>query len=106
MAATSPVVRPHWGWFFLLDGGLALLCAVACSDRAYRRVAGVGPLPRQSALRRLLGVAAAVHVVEAIAAARGARRRAMPVRGWTLQTLLVGFPSLLALRRAPDGRLT
>jgi hypothetical protein len=103
MAPPSPVVRPHWGWFALLDGGLVLLCAVSFSDRLYGRVARIGPLPRRSALGRLLGVAVAVHVVEAMAAARGARRRTLPVRGWALQTLVVGFPSLLALRRVPGA---
>jgi hypothetical protein len=102
--ATSPVVRPHWRWFALLDGGLVLLCAVSFSDGAYGCLKGVGSerLPRQAALRLLLGGAVVIHVVEAMAAARGAQSRGLSVRGWTSQTLVVGFPSLLVLRRQHD----
>jgi hypothetical protein len=99
---TNPdVVRPHWGWFALLDGGLAVLLAVSLSGRAYGSVPEIGHrrLPPQKALRRLLAGTAAIHVVEAVAAARQASRRNLAVRGWVLQTLVVGFPSLLALRR-------
>jgi hypothetical protein len=96
------VVRPHWGWFALLDGGLVVLLAVSLSERAYGSVPEIGPLrlPPQKALRRLLGATAAIHVVEAGTAARQASLRDLPVRRWMLQTLVVGFPSLLALRRA------
>ena len=41
-----------------------------------------------------------IHATEAVAAGRMARRRGLPVQGWRLQTLVVGFPSLRALRRA------
>src|ERR1700722_5622988 len=101
MAVTESVAQPHWGWFALLDGGLVFLCAASFSLRAYQRLGRVAPvrLPRQSSLRGLFGGAVAVHVLEAVAAARGARRRALPVRGWALQTLVVGFPSLRALHR-------
>jgi hypothetical protein len=96
----SPVVRPHWGWFALLDGGLAALLSVSLSGRAYEGVGAIGlRLPPPRLLRHLLIGAVVVHVVEAMAAARDARRRGLPVRGWTLQTLIVGFPSLLTLRR-------
>jgi hypothetical protein len=100
VAATSPVVRPHWGWFALLDGGLALLCAVSFSDRTYRRLSGIArlPFPRRGTLRLLLGGAVTVHVVEAMGAERVARRRDLPARDWALQTLVVGFPSLVTLR--------
>ena len=43
---------------------------------------------------------AAIHVTEALVAGRIARRRGLPVRGWRWQTFIVGFPSLLALRRS------
>jgi hypothetical protein len=96
------VVRPRWGWFALLDGGIAVLLAVSLSQRAYERAPELGPLrlPTKKALRRLLAGTVIVHVVEASAAARLASRRDLPVRSWMLQTLAVGFPSLLALRRA------
>jgi Domain of unknown function (DUF4499) len=104
--SNSRVFRPPWGWFFLLDGGLALLGSVSFSDRAYGRVARLGRLPRQRVLRRLFVVAVAIHVGEAVGAARSAARRSLPVRVWAMQTLIVGFPSLLALRRASDGQVT
>jgi Domain of unknown function (DUF4499) len=102
----SLLVHPHWGWFVLLDGGLALLCSLSFSDRAHGGMARFSPLPRQRFLRRLFVLAVAIHVFEAIGAARGARRRGLPVRVWAMQTLVVGFPSLLALRHAPEGRET
>ena len=43
---------------------------------------------------------AVIHAAEALAAGRMARRRGLPARGWRLQTFVVGFPSLRALRRA------
>jgi hypothetical protein len=42
---------------------------------------------------------AVTHVGEALAAGPMARRRGLSPRGWRLQTLIVGFPSLRALRR-------
>ena len=47
----------------------------------------------------MLGGTAAIHVAEAVVAGRMARRRGLSPRGWRSQTLTVGFPSLLALRR-------
>jgi uncharacterized protein YhhL (DUF1145 family) len=44
-----------------------------------------------------------IHATEAVAAGRMARRRGLPTWGWRLQTLIVGFPSLRALRRAGAG---
>ena len=58
------------------------------------------PLPPRRVLRVILAGAVVIHVTEAVAAGRHARRRGLPARGWALQTLAVGFPSLLVLRRA------
>jgi hypothetical protein len=44
---------------------------------------------------------AAIHMAEAAFAGPMARRRGLATRGWRTQTLTVGFPSLLALRRVP-----
>jgi len=49
----------------------------------------------------LIGTAV-IHVTEAIVAGRMAKRRGLSPRGWRLQTLVVGFPSLRALRRTAD----
>jgi hypothetical protein len=108
MSMTSDVVRPHWGWFVLLDGGVAVLLAVTLSEQVYESVPVLGPLrlPERRALHWLVAGTAAVHVVEAAVAAGLASRRGLPVRSWTLQTFVVGFPSLLALRRVAMGEET
>jgi hypothetical protein len=60
-------------------------------------------LPSRQVLKSMLIGTAAVHVAEAMVAARGARRRGLRARGWALQTFVVGFPSLFALRRIPTA---
>jgi hypothetical protein len=97
--ARADVVRPSWGWFALLDGGIVVLTLLSVSAKAH--AASPVPLPPQRALRALLGATAVIHTAEALAAGGTAHRRGLPVRGWMLQTLTVGFPSLLALRRVP-----
>jgi Domain of unknown function (DUF4499) len=99
----SGVTRPSWAWFALLDGGLVALGALAASEGVHDRASEVSPLPLPSrpACQRMLAAAAAIHVVEALAAGRMARRRGISPRGWRSQTLVVGFPSLRALRRVP-----
>jgi hypothetical protein len=58
-------------------------------------------LPPQSTLRTMLAGTAVIHVAEALHAGRLASRRGLRRRGWILQTFVVGFPSLLALRKIP-----
>jgi hypothetical protein len=101
----STVARPSWLWFVVLDGGIVILARLVFSDGAYRRAAELsrGTLPPRGALRALLGATAVIHVTEAIAAGRMARRRGLAPAGWRLQTLVVGFPSLLALRKNEPG---
>jgi hypothetical protein len=98
----SRVVRPSLFWFLLLDGGIVLLARLALSRSAYERAGEMSgdKLPPQEALQVLLGATAVIHVSEAVAAGRMARRRGLSPRGWRLQTLIVGFPSLRALRKA------
>jgi hypothetical protein len=97
------VTRPSWAWFALLDGGLVALAILSSSETAHTRASEVSPvdLPSRPACQRLLGAAVAVHVLEALAVGRMARRRGISPRGWRSQTLVVGFPSLRALRRVP-----
>jgi len=57
-------------------------------------------LPPREVLQALLVGTALIHAAEALAAGRMARRRGLPARGWRGQTFIVGFPSLLALRRS------
>jgi hypothetical protein len=101
-ARRSRVVRPSWLWFLLLDGGIVVLARLVFSDAAYRRASELskGALPPRTALRALLGATAVIHIGEAFAAGRMARRRGLPAAGWRLQTFIVGFPSLRTLRKS------
>jgi Domain of unknown function (DUF4499) len=96
------VIRPNLLWFLLLDGGIVVLAKLVFSAKAYERAADMsgGVLPSRSALRALLIATTAIHTAEALAAGRIATRRGMPPGAWRRQTFIVGFPSLLALRRA------
>jgi|SRR5580698_6107391 hypothetical protein len=102
--ATRPkVTRPSLGWFLLLDGGIVALAALATSPSMHEKASESlpVPLPPRSALRSLLAGTAVVHLAEALHASRLAKRRGLRRRGWALQTFIVGFPSLLALRKIP-----
>lgn len=100
--------RPATAWFVILDGGVLALTVLAADRRAYDAAAARVPLPSRRTLQGLLWATAAVHAAEALAAGRLARRRGLPAGRWAAQTFLVGFPSLLALRRVtedlPTGR--
>ncbi len=89
-------------WFLLLDGGIVVLVKLVVSQRSYDTLNEMtgGKLPPRQALRGLLAATAVIHVVEAIAVGGMAKRRGLAPGGWRLQTLFVGFPSLLALRKA------
>ena len=101
-ATRSRAVRPSWFWFLLLDGGIVALTKLAVSKTAYDKVnemAGDGLPPRETLQALLIGTAV-VHAAEALAAGRMAKRRGLSPGGWRLQTFIVGFPSLLSLRRS------
>jgi hypothetical protein len=99
----SGVVRPSWAWFALLDGGIVALVILASHEGAHTVASGASPvpLPSQEVCRYMLVGTAAIHMAEAAFAGPMARRRGLATRGWRTQTLTVGFPSLLALRRVP-----
>jgi Transmembrane protein 254 len=100
----SGVVRPSLLWFLLLDGGIVLLTLLVFSDDAYARakVRLESRLPSRDTLVGLLIGTVVIHTAEAFAAGRVARRRGLSPRGWRAQTLVVGFPSLLALRQTRE----
>jgi hypothetical protein len=100
-AKGTGVVRPSLLWFLLLDGGIVVLVRLAFNRPAYDRALEVSGnrLPPREVLYSLVAATAAIHVGEALAAGRMARRLGLSPRGWRLQTLIVGFPSLRALRR-------
>jgi len=105
-AKRSSVVRPSWLWFLLLDGGIVVLTRLALSKTAHDKAGEMtgDVLPPREVLQVLLVGTAVIHAGEALAAGRMARRRGLPARGWRLQTFIVGFPSLLAMRRStPPG---
>jgi len=95
-------VRPSWLWFLLLDGGIVVLTTLAFSRSAYEKLGEKtgDALPPREVLQAMLVGTAIIHATEALAAGRIARRHGLPARGWRLQTFIVGFPSLLALRRS------
>ena len=97
----SGVVRPSLFWFLLLDGGIIALTKLALSKTAYDKVDDMtgDALPPRETLQAMLIGTAVIHVTEAIVAGRMAKRRGLSPGGWRLQTLVVGFPSLRALRR-------
>lgn len=95
------LLRPAVGWFALLDGGVVVLTTLALSPSAYGAASRRLPLPPRPALQGLLAATVAIHAAEATHAYRRSREGGSPVPGrWALQTLAVGFPSLLALRRS------
>lgn len=93
--------RPGLGWFLLLDGGLVNLAALSFNRTYYEKVREVMPMPEQEQLRLLFAGAVLLHAGEAMAARRMARRRGVPSGKWVRQTFIVGFPSLLKLRKIP-----
>lgn len=96
----APVTRPALAWFALLDGGVIALTSLVVSPALEARARQVLPLPSRQVMKAFLVGTAIVHVGEALAAGRTARRHGLPAGPWARQTFVVGFPSLLALRRA------
>ncbi|HEY1826708.1 MAG TPA: DUF4499 domain-containing protein [Acidimicrobiales bacterium] len=102
MAKKDPeVVRPHWLWFLVLDGGILMLIQIVLSRAPYEKVRErtADRLPSYQVVQGLLAGTAVIHVGEAMLAARMAGTRGLRRRGWALQTFAVGFPSLLELRK-------
>jgi hypothetical protein len=106
--ALATFATPSIGWFLLLDGGLVALEVLAFSRPAYEKARATVPLPEQSDLRRIFAVAVLLHVGEAFIAHRRATRLGLGESAgkWAAQTLVVGFPSLLAMRRVAKARAT
>jgi hypothetical protein len=104
-ASRSGLVRPSLFWFVLLDGGILLMIQLVLSQRSYDRLNELSGerLPRRTTVRAMLAGTAVIHAAEALAAGRTAARRGLAPGGWRIQTFVVGFPSLLALRKASHG---
>jgi hypothetical protein len=103
-AVAETVEHPHVFWWASIIFGMSLLSALALSDAAHALWSQqVTTLLPQSLLRIVLIGAVVAHIGEALYAYRLAGRLglARSQLGWTLQTLVLGFPSLrLLLRRA------
>jgi hypothetical protein len=101
----SGLVRPSLFWFLLLDGGIVVMIKLVVSQQAYDRLNEMtgDRLPPRSTVRALLAGTVVIHLAEALAAGRIAKRRGLTPGAWRLQTFVVGFPSLLALRKAGRG---
>jgi hypothetical protein len=104
-ATSSGLVRPSLLWFLLLDGGIVVMIKLVLSQTAYDRLNELSgeKLPPRSTVRAMLAGTVVIHLAEALAAGRLAKRRGLAPGGWRIQTLIVGFPSLLALRKASRG---
>jgi len=100
MKTDATIERPSIASFVILDGSLAVLAALAISpglaDQVRRRV----PIPSNRVLRWILIAAGVVHLGEGVVAWRLAQAKGLNARSWAVQTTLVGFPSLVLLRRS------
>lgn len=90
---TFVAVDPRW--YLTNTGGIGLTGVVAARSR-------------RPALRWLFQAAVAIHVGEAVYSYRAARRAGLHASAprWAVQTLAVGFPSLVALHATIRARST
>jgi hypothetical protein len=93
--------RPALFWYALLDSGIASLAVLASSQGAYDTVSSRLPVPPRSLLQAAVVGTVLVHVGEATFAYRTAKAAGMDRSAgrWAREALLVGFPSLLLLRK-------
>lgn len=105
MTAAAPAhdrfERPPLPWYVLLDSGIAVLAVLAVSPGLHDTVSARLPLPSRPLLRAAIIGTALVHVGEATFAYRTAKAAGMhhTAGRWAREALVVGFPSLLALKR-------
>lgn len=96
------VDHPHWTLWLLVLGGLTILALQGFSTPFFQWwVAHINRLPSQRGMAWLFVVCIPIHVFEAVYVHRLARRLALSrsVLGWTVQTLLLGYPSTRLIRR-------
>ena len=89
MTADDTFVPVDRRWWLTNTGGIVVTGVLAAATG-------------RPALRRLFHAAVAIHVGEAVYSYRAARQAGFTASAprWALQTLGVGFPSLIALRAA------
>lgn len=98
----APIARPNLLWRGFVLGGVGTLKVLSLSDAAWEwwedHVTDAVP---RSVFRGALAGTAVLHVAEAAAARRWARRAGVDhVGAWMRTTALYGFPELILLRRA------
>jgi len=98
-------VRPSLLWYVALDSGVALTAAMALSADLYAKVAEASPVPVPSrrAVQAMFAGTVVLHIIESKVAYSMAKRRGQDrsaVR-WGVSALVVGFPTLLKLRKLP-----
>jgi Domain of unknown function (DUF4499) len=95
MTADDTFVPVDRRWWLTNTGGIVLTGVLAAATG-------------RPALQRLFHAAVAIHVGEALYSYRAARRAGFTTSAprWALQTLGVGFPSLIALRAARQAAST
>ena len=96
-------VRPSLLWYLAFDGGLVTMAAMAANQKAYDTVSEAAPVPVPSrkALQAFLVGTLLLHVVESKVAYGMAKRRGMDKSAvrWGTHALIVGFPTMLKLRK-------
>ena len=94
--------RPTLPWRVAVLGGLGTATVLSVDDDAWEAFdEATGRTTSRDAIRALAAGTVVVHVLEAAAAHRSARRAGLEHPGrWGRATLLWGFPVLLRLHRA------
>lgn len=102
------VQRPPVGWWIAILGGLALNAYIGFSDSAYAMwCATVTTALPQTLIRNIFLGGVFAHIAEATYAWRLATQANLQsAPGWALQTFLLGFPSLVRLRKQVRGLRT
>jgi hypothetical protein len=102
MALRAPIARPNLLWRGFAVGGVGTMALLSVSDAAWEQwEAVVGDRIPRPLIRAFVGGTIAVHVGEALAVRRLARKAGVPHAGAYARTALVyGFPVYFAARRA------
>jgi len=102
----EPIEHPHVGWWVSVLGGMGFLAVLAFNSGAYTLWCGLvtTALP-QGLLRGIFIIAVLLHLGEGTYALRVAQRAGLGAQAvaWSVQTMLLGFPSLRLLLRRVKG---
>jgi hypothetical protein len=98
----APIDRPNLLWRVFVLAGVATMGVLSLSDDAWQAWEdNVTDAVPQSAIRGLFAGTVGIHLVEAIAVRRMARRAGVDhVGAWTRTALIYGFPTVGGVKRA------